>query len=176
MTTGPAFTCLIPVWAGDDAAHFVEAIDSLSASTLPATATVICQDGALTSALSDAVDAVDAARARLDARVVINPGPRGLSHNLNHALTVVETPYVARLDADDLNLPHRFALQSAFAAAHPEVAAFGGAIVEFAPDGRLRRKSLPTDPSAIRRLARWRNPINHMTVFFRVDAVRDAGG
>ncbi len=173
MTFAPAFTCLIPVWEGDDPAQFAEAIESLSASTLRPDATIICQDGALPASLTDRVAI---ARTRLNARVVVNPGPRGLSHNLNHALAEVETPYAARLDADDINLPQRFALQSAFAATHPEIAAFGGAIAEFDPSGRSRVKVLPTEHAAMLRFARWRNPINHMTAFFRVQAVRDAGG
>jgi glycosyltransferase involved in cell wall biosynthesis len=167
------FTCLTPVWAGDDPGHFTSAMDSLAASSVAPSELVICQDGPLPPSLEAAVAA--AVRA-LGARLTINPGARGLHHNLNHAMRAVGTPYVARFDADDLNLPDRFAAQVAFAQAHPEVAAFGGDIIEFWPDGRARPKAMPRTHVAISRFARWRNPINHMTAFFRVKAFFDAGG
>ena len=85
-------------------------------------------------------------------------------------------PWVARFDADDINLPDRVAAQVAFARSHPDVAAFGGAILEFRPDGRTRRRGTPTTHEAILRFAAWRNPINHMTAFFRRDAFLAAGG
>jgi hypothetical protein len=88
----------------------------------------------------------------------------------------VATPYVARFDADDINLPDRFTAQVDFARRHPEVAAFGGAILEFWPDGRTRHKTAPTTHEAIVRFAAWRNPVNHMTAFFRRDAFLAAGG
>jgi hypothetical protein len=168
-----AFTCLTPVWAGDDPRFFTAAMHSLTASSLAPSEILICQDGPLPSALEEAMGA--AVRA-LGARVTVNPGPRGLHHNLNHAMSAVGTPYVARFDADDLNLPDRFEAQAAFARAHPEVAAFGGDIIEFWPDGRGRRKTMPTTHAAILRYARWRNPINHMTAFFRTEAFFAAGG
>jgi len=168
-----AFTCLVPVWEGDDPDAFTAATQSLAASTLAPDAMVIAQDGPLAAPLLAAVErAVEASKARR----VVNAGPPGLHHNLNNAMAAVETPYVARLDADDLNLANRFAAQVAFARAHPDVAAFGGAILEFATDGRTRMRTTPTTHEAILRLAVWRNPINHMTAFFRRDAFLAAGG
>jgi hypothetical protein len=168
-----AFTCLTPVWAGDEPETFKAAMDSLAASSLAPSEILICQDGPLPPAL----EAVAAAAVRdLGARLCVNPGMRGLHHNLNHAMAAVATPYVARFDADDLNLPDRFEVQTAYARAHPEVAAFGGGIVEFWPDGRSRQKTAPLTHDAIVRFARWRNPINHMTAFFRTDAFAAAGG
>jgi Glycosyl transferase family 2 len=168
-----AFTCLVPVWGGDDPAAFEAAMDSLAASLLSPDAIVIAQDGPLPAPL---LAAVERAADVLGARRVVTPKARGLHHNLNHAMETVATPYVARFDADDINLPDRFTAQVAFARLHPRLAAFGGAIVEFSPEGRVRRKTAPTTHEAIVRFAAWRNPINHMTAFFRRDAFLSAGG
>jgi hypothetical protein len=168
-----AFTCLVPVWRGDDPEAFAAAMESLAGSTLPPDAVAIAEDGPLPAPLRAAVDR---ATEVFKARRVVNDGAPGLHHNLNRAMAAVETPYVARFDADDLNLPDRFAAQAAFARAHADVAAFGGAILEFAPDGRTRRKATPETHEAILRFAAWRNPINHMTAFFRRDAFEAAGG
>jgi glycosyltransferase involved in cell wall biosynthesis len=170
---GVAFTCVVPVWRGDDPGAFVAAMESVAASTVAPDAIVVAQDGPLPMEL--AAD-VERAVAACGAHRLVNPGPPGLHHNLNRAIEAVKTPYVARLDADDLNLPDRFAAQVDFARSHPEVAAFGGAIQEFWPDGRTRHKATPVTHEAILRLASWRNPINHMTAFFRRDAFLAAGG
>jgi len=168
-----AFTCLIPVWGGDDAGCFATAIQSVAASTLAPNTILIAQDGLLPAPLAAAVRL---ATETLGCRLVVNPGPRGLQYNLNNAMRTVDTAYVARFDADDVNLPDRFAAQVAFARSNPDVAAFGGAILEFQPDGRTRRRTTPQTHESIVRFAAWRNPINHMTAFFRSDAFRAAGG
>ncbi len=121
-------------------------------------------------------DALAAAVALTGADVVVNPGPKGLHHNLNHALARVDTPWICRADADDWNLPDRFARQAAFLDAHGETDVLGGAIAEVSPDGGRRIKATPLSHDAIAARARWRNPVNHMTAFMRTDAVRAAGG
>jgi hypothetical protein len=163
------FTCLLPVYAGDDAHGFARAVASVRANSLQPTTLLLCQDGALPAALGEAV-------ARSGATVTLNPGPRGLHHNLNNALERVDTPWVCRADADDVNLPGRFERQAAFLAAHADVDVLGGAIAEILADGRRREKPMPLTHDSIARRARWRNPVNHMTAFIRTDAVRSAGG
>ncbi|MGI8840494.1 MAG: glycosyltransferase [Caulobacteraceae bacterium] len=173
LNTGAwAFTCLLPVHAGDDADHFLAAIESVVGNTLAPAEILICRDGPLPEPLERAVER----NLGPGVRLAPNPGPRGLHHNLNHAMSEVRTPWVCRADADDVNLPNRFAAQMAFLARHPGVAALGTGIVEFGPDGRTRRKPMPPTHEAIVRWARYRNPINHMTAFFRTDAFFACGG
>ena len=169
---GLAFTCLVPVHGSDDPGHFTQAMDSVARSRTRPAEVLIAQDGDLPDGLSAEVAACVAAGARLTR----NTGARGLHHNLNHALAEVRTPWIARADADDINLPNRFTLQSRFLTEHRDIAVLGGGIVEFWPDGREREKRMPPSHDAIVRRARWRNPINHMTAFIRLDAVRDCGG
>jgi len=167
------FTCLMPVWAGDDPDHFRQAMASLGQASLPPTAILICQDGDVPAPLAAAIaEMCD----RPGAELVASPGPRGLHHNLNQAMSRVRTPWACRADADDVNLPGRFAGQVGFLRSHPEVAVVGGGLIEFWPDGRTRCKAMPLSHAAIVRWARYRNPIDHMTAFFRTDAFFDCGG
>jgi glycosyltransferase involved in cell wall biosynthesis len=167
------FTCLLTVCPSDEAAHFAEAVESIALATLRPAEVLICQDGDLPDVLRGAVDA---AAARLGARSVRNPGPRGLHHNLNHALDAVRTPWIARCDADDINAPDRFLEQVEWLRAHPETGVLGCDLTEFFPDGRMRRKPMPADHEAILAWAAWRNPVNHNTVFCRTVHLRNAGG
>jgi glycosyltransferase involved in cell wall biosynthesis len=168
-----AFTCLLPVWAGDAAESFLRAAQSVEHSTLPPDELLICQDGPLPTGLARAVEDL---QRRPRHRIVVNHGPRGLHHNLNQAALTVRTPWIARMDADDINRPDRFATQVAFLRANPRVDVLGGAIVEIGPDGAWRRRVAPLTHERIVRRARWRSPMNHMTVFMRRDAVLAAGG
>ena len=168
-----AFTCLLPVWAEDDPAQFRQALASVATGPLTPTRLLICQDGDLPPALATVVtEGVD----QFGAEVCRNLGPKGLHHNLNNAAGHVDTPWIARADADDVNLPGRFAAQFSYLQAHPDVSIISGAIEEFWPDGRTRLRSLPTDHEAIIRWARYRSPINHMTALFRTDLFRACGG
>ncbi len=172
MTGTVAFTALLPVYGGDDAGYFQEAVDSIAASSAPPAELLICQDGALPADLARAV----AGAVRAGARIVVNDGPRGLHHNLNQALGRVTTPWIARCDADDINAPDRFARQTKYLADHPDVGVLGGDLIEFWPDGRTRSKIMPLDHAAIVAWARWRSPVNHNTVFYRTEDVLACGG
>jgi hypothetical protein len=163
------FTCLLPVHGADDASAFARAFASVTANSIQPSAILLCQDGELPGPLNQAV-------ACTGARIIVNSGPKGLHHNLNNALARVDTPWVCRADADDVNHRDRFERQTAFLTAHPDVDVLGGAIAEVSPDGRRRVKTMPLPHGQIARRARWRNPINHMTAFMRTDAVTAAGG
>ncbi|HEY2048166.1 MAG TPA: glycosyltransferase [Caulobacteraceae bacterium] len=167
------FTCLLPVWKRDEPELFLQAARSVAESTLPPDEILICQDGGLPSALGGVVDGLlRCPRYRL----IVNQGPPGLHHNLNQAARTVRTPWIARMDADDLNRPERFAAQVAFLDAHPRVDVVGGSIIEITNDGSRRRRVTPLTHSDIERRARWRSPMNHMTVFMRRQTFLAAGG
>lgn len=168
-----AFTCLLPVWAGDAPEAFLQAAHSVENSTLPPDEILICQDGRLSPGLRRIVE--DLLR-KPRYRLAVNEGPRGLHHNLNRAALGVRTPWIARMDADDLNSPGRFAAQVAFLSANPQVDVLGGSIVEIGQDGSRRRRVTPLVHGEVVRRARWRSPMNHMTVFMRREAFLAAGG
>jgi len=67
-------------------------------------------------------------------------------------------------------------LQTRFLEQNPEITVLGGGILEFWPDGRQREKRMPLTHDEIVRRAQWRNPINHMTAFMKLDAVVACGG
>ena len=170
-----AFTCLLPVWAGDAPESFLEAARSVETSTLPPDEILICQDGQLSHQGLERV--VEGLLQNPRYRLTVNEGPRGLHHNLNRAADAVRTPWIARMDADDLNRPDRFAAQVAFLAANPGVDVLGGSILEVAEHGSARRRRVtPLTHSDIVRRANWRSPMNHMTVFMRRETFLAAGG
>jgi glycosyltransferase involved in cell wall biosynthesis len=166
-------TCLLPVYGGDKAPAFQAALTSVARAPARPGEIFICVDGELGDELGEAVRAgADSAGAHL----VINPGPTGLHHNLNHAARQVRTPWIARMDADDVSLTDRFTGQTRALNEDPRIDVLGGAIRELRPDGAEQRRIVPTTHEAILKWSRWRNPMNHQTVVMRTDLFQRCGG
>ena len=102
----------------------------------------------------------------------------GLANALNIGLTKVTTKWVARADADDFNLPNRFALQAeAINNSKVELDIVGGAIQEVDQNGlKLGIRRTVESHCDILRFVKSRNPFNHMTVVFKVDSALRCGG
>jgi len=101
----------------------------------------------------------------------------GLPIALNYGLEHVTTPWIARFDADDINLPNRFYEQMRVIE-DGGVDVFGGHIKEFDYDESkpFCRRIVPLDETAIKKSIVKRNPFNHMTVCMRVKVLRENGG
>lgn len=81
---------------------------------------------------------------------------------------------IARMDADDVALPDRLAKEVAYLGAHPEVSVLGGAIEEFDGDVVKSTKTIPGGAELLS-YAKFRCPVNHMTVMMRRDDILAAG-
>jgi len=70
---------------------------------------------------------------RIDLRLLSEN--RGLSQNLHEGLIEAETPYIARMDSDDIALPERLADQIEFLESHPSVDVLGTNVLFFTEKG-----------------------------------------
>lgn len=108
-------------------------------------------------------------------RVLESPEPVGVAAGLTRLLAESGHPLVARMDADDVALPGRFALQAAALRGHD--LAFGN-IVPFGPDSpRFPLTSLVRLPDRVLRL--WwtlENPVAHSAMIGRRPVLLAAGG
>lgn len=113
-----------------------------------------------------------------DPRLIVERAPRrGLTGALRRAVELARAPLLARLDADDVAMPDRFARQRAFLVSHPEVGLLGSAAREVDSAGRLVRTfAPPTDDGELRRRLIRENPFVHSAVMMRRDAYERAGG
>jgi len=101
----------------------------------------------------------------------------GQTNALNKGLAMIDTEYVARMDADDISLPHRFERQMAFLKKMPDVALLGTGARTIDEKGEtLSRIVYPTTHQDIVNFFSMRNPFMHSSVIFRLDAVREQGG
>src|SRR5690606_32260372 len=108
-----AYAVVIPAWNAADT--IVEAITSLLSQDVPPTEVFVVDDGST----DDTARVVATCQ---DTRVhLLRQSSRGPGAATNHGLTRVTAPNVAFLDADDVWLPGKAALQLQYLSDHPEV-------------------------------------------------------
>lgn len=152
--------------------HLPAAIDSILQQTLTNFKFIIIDD-----ASNDGTAEVLRERAQRDSRieVITNQHNRGLGYNLAHGLAIATTPWVARMDADDIAVPQRLEWQLAYVREHPEVDILGGYALDIGDRGQiLGDRKVPTTHEDICRLV-WTNPLIHGTVLLRREAILRVG-
>jgi glycosyltransferase involved in cell wall biosynthesis len=165
---------LMSVYDKESPAYLCQSLNSLAIQTLPADEVVIVEDGPLGEPLAATIDAY---RNILPIISLALPVHAGLGAALRVGLYACQGEYVARMDSDDICVPNRFQKQVDFLENNREVAVVGSAIAEFEQDCLAPRsiRILPAADQDLRRYARFRNPMNHMTVVFRKASVVASG-
>ena len=172
-----SFSLLLAVWAGDRPDYLEQAVrSSVHEQTRRPDELVVVEDGPLPDRLARCLDRllgacpVPVRRVRLARNV-------GLGPVLDAGLAACSHDIVARIDADDLSLPHRFEVEVPVVECG-EADVVGSALLEFERDERhvVGVRVPPTSPAAIARAARLHDPFNHPSVVYRRSAVQAAGG
>ena len=170
-TASPAVSVLMPVY---NAGRFLApALESILSQTFSDFELIAMDDGS-----RDASGEVLARLAARDSRVrVFTQENQGIVATLNRALELARAPLVARMDADDLSRPDRFARQFAFLRAHPEIAVVSSAVDMIDEDGAyLRTEAYPTLPVAIESELAHRSCVCHAGSMSRTAVLRSVGG
>nr|WP_276610703.1 glycosyltransferase [Kineococcus siccus] len=174
----PPFSVLLPVWEADDPAQLRRALASVTAEQeLHPDEVLVVRDGPVPAALQRVLDeAVRDGSGGVTVRVLALPRNVGLARALEAGLAACAHDVVARMDADDISLPPRFARQLPVVAAGADLV--GSGLLEMGADEHhlVGRRTPPTDPARIARSARFSDPFNHPTVVYRRSAVAAAGG
>ncbi|WP_395108972.1 glycosyltransferase [Actinomadura sp. SCN-SB] len=170
------FALLMTVYGGDREDHLRAAYASaVHEQSLRPDQVILVQDGPvpeeLERGLADLVDGspVEVTFVRLEDN-------RGLGPALDAGLQASRHDIVARMDADDIAMPHRFEVQVPLVGAGADLV--GAGLLEFGTDiaDIVGRRVPPSDPEDIARYSRLHDPFNHPTVVYRRSAVMAAGG
>jgi hypothetical protein len=170
------FSLLMSVWHGDDPGFLEQAFTSVvRGQTRPPDDVVLVQDGPvpdeLAAMIAHLIDTspVPTTLVALDANV-------GLGIALDQGMAACAHDIVARMDADDIAIPHRFAVQVPLVEGGVDLV--GSSLLEFGTDADdiVGKRVPPIDPAEIVRYARFHQPFNHPTVVYRRSVVEAAGG
>jgi glycosyltransferase involved in cell wall biosynthesis len=169
------FTLLLSVWDGDQPEHLLQAFCSaVDEQTLRPAQVVIVRDGPVRDEL-DACLADLHKTSPVPVTLVPLESNRGLGPALDAGMAASQFDVIARMDADDVAMPHRFEVEIPLIA---EADIVGAGLLEFVDDieNVVGQRVPPTDPEQIQRYARMHDPFNHPTVVYRREAVQAAGG
>lgn len=109
--------------------------------------------------------------------VIRNQTNLGLTKSLNTALKVAQGEYIARMDADDISLPHRLQVQKDFLDSHPNIVCVGSSLIIIDAHGKeIGIKQATTDSDLLMFYMILKNQIAHPSVMFRKDIIVKHGG
>ena len=155
--------------------YLAEAMESVLAQTFHDFEVIVVDDGST----DDTKKILDGFAARDNRIRVISRPNKGLTVSLNEALAAVRAPLIARMDADDVALPDRFAKQVQYLAEHPDIICISSAVELIDPFGvHIGVLTPPADHAAIDASLLKGNggAIVHPAAMMRTDIVRQVGG
>lgn len=147
------------------------AVESLRNQTLQDIEIFLVNDGS-TDGSRDYLESLDDPRIR-----VFHQANQGTAVASNLAIESCQTPFIARMDADDIALPNRLEVQLDFMKQHPEVGMAGTQAAWFGPQGVGKSIKLPTTHDAIwKALVEGHHAMVHATLMMRTEVIRSVGG
>lgn len=168
---GPRFSIVLPVYNGEE--YLREALASLRWQTLADWECICINDGSY-----DGSGEILEQFAAFDQRFRIFHQPNaGIVASLNRGIREARAAWIARMDADDIALPERLAVQWEFVTRHPDTLVLSSHIVCMDAAGLpIGVQCGPTNHSEIEdQLLVGKNTINHPTVVMRREAVIGVG-
>ena len=170
------FSVLISVYYKEFPAFLDEALRSIEEQTLQPNEIVLVEDGPLTEELNVIIER-HIENSTIPYNVVKLKDNMGLGIALSKGLSACQYPWIARMDSDDISIADRFEKQVAYLNRNQSVDVLGSWILEFGKNSmdEVYRKT-PCKHKDIVKFAKYRNPLNHVTVMFRKNTVESVGG
>jgi glycosyltransferase involved in cell wall biosynthesis len=167
----PAVSVILPVYNGGE--FLGKAIESILGQSFRDFEFIIINDGSK----DNSQNVIDGYAAKDDRIIAVHQENAGVVATLNRGLSMAKAPLIARMDADDIALPERFAIQAAYMASHSDIAVLGSFIRLIDESDRPIRDILyPVTPAEIAREVLRGSPFAHPAVMMRKDALEQAVG
>lgn len=173
------YSVLMSVYKNDDPDFLKIALKSIyDQQTRKPDEIVVVFDGPLNDRLYAVLDEFKKGREE-----VVKYFPQEVNRGLGEALRIGSElctgDYLLRMDSDDISDKERFAKQMAYVEAHPDVDGLGGDIAEFNENPFMeetRMRVCPANHEDIVKMAKKRNPMNHVTACIKKSALMKSGG
>ena len=165
---------IMPAYNSED--FIAAAIESVLSQTFPDFELIVSDDGSRDGTLE-----IARSYAARDRRIRILSGENvGAPENGNRCLRAATRPWVARMDADDISLPDRFARLMDAARETPDVVLWGGQAVVIDRQGRRMRR-IHSGPQSAEEFREFRAAgkviyVISPTCLFRRDLALELGG
>jgi len=172
MNRNPRVSVVLPVWNG---AQFLgDALASLRTQSLGDFEVIVIDDGS-----DDVTPEIIRNEASGDHRIslITNIRRSGMGHVFNQGIRAAKGEYIARMDADDIAHPDRFARQVDFLDSNRDVGVVGSQILLIDACGAsLGIRRYPVGDNDLRRAMARYSPFAHPATMYRRRLVTDLGG
>jgi len=173
------YSVLMSVYKNDSPEYLKIALQSIyDDQTRKPDEIVVVFDGPLTPELLDVLE-----QFKLGKEDIVRYYPQEVNRGLGEALRIgsekCKGNYILRMDSDDVSDPRRFERQIEYVEAHSEIDVLGTDIAEFnqSPDEQDKRvRACPVKHEDIVQMGKKRNPMNHVTVCMKKEALMKSGG
>lgn len=164
----PKISVIMPAYNAEK--YIAEAIDSILGQTFTDFELIILNDHS-----SDRTEEI--ILSYKDPRIVYvkNEQNLGVAGTLNRGLDMAKGEYIARMDADDISLPERFAKQAALLDECPRIAVVGCSIELFDDGGTFERRYFSTNPDQMKVDMFFSSGLAHPSVMMRTSMIRELG-
>jgi hypothetical protein len=170
MASTPKISVVMPVC--NIAAYVDQAVKSMLTQTFEDFEFIIVNDGS-----SDETGAILDRYQRMDSRLHVHHCERkGLAPALNYGCQRARGEYIARMDADDISLPHRLERQVEYLLKHPEIGIVGSWICKIDENGSVKGSWCPpSNPKMLKWTHFFGVCVSHPTVLMRREVVQRLG-
>jgi Glycosyl transferase family 2 len=167
----PEVTLVMTVFNGER--FLPAALESIMAQSMRDFAIIVVNDGST----DRTAEILEEYAGRSERMQIVHQQNTGIVDAANRACALAKTPYIARMDADDISLPDRLERQLGFLQRRREVALLGGAAEYINESGDvLFTMGVPTQHDEIKAILPERNVFVHSAVVMRRDALLAVGG
>lgn len=168
------FSVVMSIYKGDDPRHFIDAVQSVLNQSLPPSEVIIVVDGQVSPMIQAALESLCDYPVIRTIQLESNVGLGGARHI---AIQQATKDIIAVMDSDDICADGRFQRQISMLK-NNNLDVVGGYIEEFdlTPRDNPRTRLVAVSHDALVKRARWKNPMNHVTIMFRKSAYIAAGG
>jgi glycosyltransferase involved in cell wall biosynthesis len=171
MKAAPAISVVLPVYNAE--AYVREAVESILSQSFIDFELIIINDGS-SDGSGDILRELAARDPRID---LIEQPNNGLVAALNEGIARAQAGLIARMDADDVAMPERLALQYARMEASPQLAVLGSFMRLMDGAGNvIRLADYPVTEADTLRFLEQGCPVAHPSVMMRRDVVLAVGG
>lgn len=171
------YSVLMSVYVKDHPGHLAQSLESMINQTVRPDEIVLVEDGPLNNGLYNVIG--DYEKNHPDLMTVVRLEKNGgLGNALNHGIKAARNELLARMDADDISLPHRCEMQLKTFRRMPGLSIAGTQMDEFtdSPECIVSSRIVPSTYKGILRFSKRRSPFNHPSVMYKKSAVLNAGG
>ena len=169
------YSVVLPVYSGDSPEYVQEAVQSIFAQSLKPSEVVIIVDGLISSIVREYLLGLQKRNKILKLILLPRNFGRGVARRIG--ILHCKSDIIGLMDADDISLPNRFEEQIGMILEN-DLDFVGGQVAEF--DNSCSNikflRQVPLKHADILQFARYRQPVNNVSLVFKKSAYLSTGG